>query len=143
MEAKFTHTHTYVTHLITTQGAVGSSPRLREGPLHNGNLFMDHFFTKRKYLLISESSRTLIVLFLTFSPFLMCRSGMLAQFGHVLACFSIRLVIFSSYSFDVGAKICKICPSLFSEKGFLTRGNFSPETWHFPPYGKKASCSCD
>jgi hypothetical protein len=46
-----------VTHLISDEGAIGSAPQLQD--------LVDPFFTKRRSPLDPESSRTLIVLFLT------------------------------------------------------------------------------
>ncbi len=58
---------------------------------------LDPFFMKRRSPLDPESSRTLIVLFLTYSPELMLRSGFLAQSEHVFLLFSSKLVRFSSH----------------------------------------------
>ncbi len=55
-----------VAHLVCDEGAVGSAPRLRDNPLHNRNTFTGPFFMKRRSPLDPESSRTLIVLFLTY-----------------------------------------------------------------------------
>jgi hypothetical protein len=89
-----THTHTHVTHLVCDKGAIGSAPQLRYNSLHNGNAFTGPFFMKRRSPLDPESSRTLIVLFLTYSPELTFGSGVLAQSEHVILLFSIKLVQF-------------------------------------------------
>jgi hypothetical protein len=59
----------------------------------------------------------------------------------VLACFSFKVLLFSSNSFNLGAISLKFKHFSFSEKGFATQGDFSSETWYFPLYGKKASHS--
>jgi hypothetical protein len=51
------------------------------------------FFMKRRSPLNPESSRTLIVLFLTISFLLALLSCLKGQFGHDLACFCYKLVI--------------------------------------------------
>ncbi len=58
------------------------------------------FFMKRRIPLDPESSRTLIVLFLTCSPELTLGSGILAQSEHVFQPFSFKLVQFRSNFFD-------------------------------------------
>ncbi len=58
---------------------------------------------KRRSPLDPESSRTPIVLFLTYSPELTLESGVLAQSERVFLLFSIKLVQFSSNFFDLGA----------------------------------------
>ncbi len=98
-----------VAHLVCDEGAIGSAPRLRDNPLHNGNAFTGHFFMKRRSPLDPESSRTLIVLFLTFSPELTLGSG---QSEHVFLLFSSKLVQFSSNFFDLGANYFGIWPFL-------------------------------
>jgi hypothetical protein len=67
-----------VAHLVCDEGAIGSAPLLRDNPLHNGNAFTGPFFMKMRSPLDPESSRTLIVLFLTYSPELKLGSGILA-----------------------------------------------------------------
>jgi hypothetical protein len=64
---------------------------------------LDSFFMKRRSPLDPESSRTLIVLFLTYSPELTLGSGFLAQSEHVFLLFSMKLVQFSSNFFDLDA----------------------------------------
>jgi hypothetical protein len=58
---------------------------------------------KRRSPLDPESSRTLIVLFLTFSPELILGSGILAQSKHVFLLFSSKLVLFSTNFFKLDA----------------------------------------
>jgi hypothetical protein len=101
-----------VAHLVCDKGAIGSAPRLRDNLLHNGNAFTGPFFMKRRSLLDPESSRTLIVLFLTYSPELMLGSGILVRSEHVFLLFSIKLVQFSSNCFDLGANFFGIRPFL-------------------------------
>jgi hypothetical protein len=72
----------------------------------------DPFFMKRRSPLDPESSRTLIVLFLTYSPELMLGSGVLAQSEHVYLLFSIKLVQFSSNFFNLDANFFGIGPFL-------------------------------
>ena len=67
---------------------------------------------KRRSPLDPESSRTLIVLFLTYSPELTLGSGVLAQSEYVFLLFSIKLVRFSSNLFDLGANFFGIRPFL-------------------------------
>ncbi len=64
---------------------------------------LDPFFTKRRSPLDPESSRTLIVLFLTYNPELTLGSGILAWSERVFLLFSIKLVQFSSNFFNLGA----------------------------------------
>ncbi len=92
-----------VAHLVCYEGAIGSVPRLRDNPLYNGDAFTGPFFMKRRSPLDPESSRTLIVLFLTYSPELMLKSGVLAQSERVFLLFSIKLVQLNSYFFYLGA----------------------------------------
>ena len=70
------------------------------------------FFMKRRSPLDPESSRTLIVLFLTYSPELTLGSGVLARSERVFLLFSIKLVRFSSNFFDLGANFFGIQPFL-------------------------------
>jgi hypothetical protein len=72
----------------------------------------DSFFIKRRSPLDPESSRTLIVLFLTYSLELVLGSGFLAQSDCVFLLFSIKLVRFSSNFFDLGADFFGIWPFL-------------------------------
>ncbi len=67
---------------------------------------------KRRSPLDPESSRTLIVLFLTYSPELTLGSGILAQSDRVFLLFSSKLVQFSSKFFDLGANLFGIWPFL-------------------------------
>jgi hypothetical protein len=129
-----------VAHLVCDKGAIGSAPRLRDNQLHNGNAFTRPFFMKRRSPLDPESSRTLIVLFLTYSPELTLGSGVLAQSEHVFLLLSIKLVQFSSNFFNLGANFCRY-PAFFLnfEKGFSICGYFPLENWRFPPFGEKAS----
>jgi hypothetical protein len=52
---------------------------------------LDPFFMKRRSPLYQDSSMTLIVLFLTYSPELKLGSGVLAQSERVLLLFSIKI----------------------------------------------------
>jgi hypothetical protein len=94
---------------------------------------------KRRSPLDPESRRTLIVLFLTYSPELTLGSGILARSENVFLLFSSKLVQFSSNFFNLDANFFGIWPFLDFQKGFLIRGYFPPENWLFPPFGKKAS----
>ncbi len=67
---------------------------------------------KTRSPLYPESSRTLIVLFLTYSPELMLGSGVLARSEHVFLLFSSKLVQFSSNFFDLDANFFGIWPFL-------------------------------
>jgi hypothetical protein len=67
---------------------------------------------KRRSPLDPESSRTLIVLFLTFNPELMLRSGVLAQSEHVFLLFPSKLVQFSSNFFNLATDFFGIRPFL-------------------------------
>ncbi len=73
---------------------------------------LDPFFMKRRSPLDPESRRTLIVLFLTYSPELTLGSGILAQSERVFLLFSIKLVQFSSNFFDLGTNLFGIRPFL-------------------------------
>ncbi len=73
---------------------------------------LDPFFKKRRSPLDPESSRTLIVLFLTYRPELLPKSGSTAQSERVFLLFSIKLVLFSSNFFDLGANFFGIQPFL-------------------------------
>jgi hypothetical protein len=73
---------------------------------------LDPFFMKRRSPLDPESSRTLIVLFLTYSPELTLGSGFLAQSERVFLLFSIKLVQFSSNFLDLGTNFFGIWPFL-------------------------------
>jgi hypothetical protein len=55
-----------VAHPVCDKDAIGSAPRLRDNPSYNGHAFTGPFFMKRRSPLDPESSRTLIVLLLTF-----------------------------------------------------------------------------
>ncbi len=72
-------------------------------PLCSEMRLLDPFFIKRRSPLDPESSRTLIVIFLTFSPELTLGSGFWARSEHVLLLFSSKLVLFSSNFFDLDA----------------------------------------
>ena len=37
-----------VAHLVCDKGAIGSAPRLRDNPLHNGNAFTGPFFYEKE-----------------------------------------------------------------------------------------------
>ncbi len=102
----------HVAHIVCDKSAIGSAPRLRDNPLHNWNAFTGPFFMKRRSPLDPESSRTLIVLFLTYGPELTLGSGALAQSERVFLLFSIKLVQFSSNFFNLD-------PNLFSIRPFL------------------------
>jgi hypothetical protein len=67
---------------------------------------------KRRLALDPESSRTLIVLFLTYSPELTLGSGVMARSEHVILLFSIKLVLFSSNRFDLDANFFGVQPFL-------------------------------
>ncbi len=73
---------------------------------------LDPIFKKRRSPLDPESSRTLIVLFLTYSPKLLPKSGSMAQSEHVFLLFSFKLVLFSSNFFNLGANFFGIWPFL-------------------------------
>ncbi len=73
---------------------------------------LDPFFKKRRSPLDPESSRTLIVLFLTYSPELSLRSGTTAQSECVFLLFSTKLVLFSFNFFELGANLFGIRPFL-------------------------------
>jgi hypothetical protein len=78
---------------------------------------LDPFFMKRRSPLDPESSRTLIVLFLTLSPELTLGSGILARSERVFLLFSFKLVQFSSNFFKLDAYFFGIRPFLsFSER---------------------------
>jgi hypothetical protein len=82
---------------------------------------LDLFFIKRRSPLDPESSRTLIVIFLTFSPELKLGSGFLAQSEHDFLLFSFILVLFSSNFFDLDNNFFSNWP--FS--GFLRKVSWS------------------
>jgi hypothetical protein len=98
---------------------------------------LDLFSRKWRSPLDPESSRTLIVLFLTYGPELTLGSGVLAQSERVFLQFNVKLVRFGSNFFDLGSSVLGLF-SIF-EKGFSIRGYFPPENRLFPPFGKKAS----
>jgi hypothetical protein len=80
---------------------------------------------KRRSPLDPESSRTLIVLFLTYSPELTLGSGILAQSECVLLLFSSKLVQFSSNFFDLDANFFGIWPFLdFLRRASQSAGSF-------------------
>ncbi len=103
---------------------------------------LDPFFMKRRSTLDTESSRTLIVLFLTFSPELMLGSGVLAQSERVFLLFSSKLVQFSSNYFHLYANFFGTQPFLnFWERfcgprefssGKLALSTFWQEGFSFP-----------
>ncbi len=66
-----------------------------------------------------ESSRILIVLFLTFSPELMLGSGFLARSESVFLIFSSKLLLFSSNFFNLDAKFFGNWPFLVFGERFL------------------------
>jgi hypothetical protein len=101
-----------VAHLVCDKGAIGSAPQLRDNLLHNRNAFTGPFKKKKRSPLDPESSRTLIVLFLTYSPELILGSGVLAQSQRVFLLFSIKLVQFSSNFFNLDANFFDIRPFL-------------------------------
>ncbi len=80
---------------------------------------LDPFFIKRRSPLDPESSRTLIVLFLTYSPGLTLGLGILARSEHVFLLFSIKLVQFTSNFFNLGANFFGIWPFLDFWEGLL------------------------
>ncbi len=73
---------------------------------------LDPFFMKRRSPLDTESSRTLIVLFLMYSPELTLGSGVLVQSERVFLLFSLKLVQFSSNFFDLDANFFGVRPFL-------------------------------
>jgi hypothetical protein len=73
----------------------------------------------------------------------MLGSGFLAQSGCDFLLFSYKLVPFYSSFSNLGAISLVTCFFFLFEKGFTVGGNFPPKNWHFPPFGKKASCSWD
>jgi hypothetical protein len=73
---------------------------------------LDPFFMKRRSPLDPELSRTLTVLFLTYSQELTLGSGISAQLEHVVLLFSIKLVRLSSNFFDLDANFFGIWPFL-------------------------------
>jgi hypothetical protein len=80
---------------------------------------------KRRSPLDPESSRTLIVLFLTYSPELTLGSGVLAQSERVFLLFRIKLVQFSSNFFNLDANFFGIRPFLdFLRKASQSTGIF-------------------
>jgi hypothetical protein len=66
-----------------------------------------------------ESNRTLIVLFLTFSPELMLGSGVLVQSERVFLLFSFKLVLYSSNFSNLDASFFGIRPFLVFRERFL------------------------
>ncbi len=89
---------------------------------------LDPFFIQRRFPLNPESSRTLIVLFLTFSPELTLGSGFCARSDHVFLLFSFELVQFSSYFFDLDANFYGNRRFLVFREKFLSPREFSSET---------------
>ncbi len=67
---------------------------------------------KRRSPLDPESSRTLIVLFLTYSQELMLGSGVLAQSERAFLLFSFKLLQFCSNFFNLDANFFGIWPFL-------------------------------
>ncbi len=86
---------------------------------------LDLFFMKRRSPLDPESSRTLIVLFLTYIAELTLGSDFLAQSGHVFLLFSSKLVWFSSNFFNLGTDFFGIWPFLDFWEGLLDPRVFS------------------
>ena len=82
-----------VTHLVCDKGAVESAPRLRDNRFCNGNAFTGPFFINRRSPLDPESSKTLIVLFLTFSPELTLGSCFLVRSELVFLHFTLSSAI--------------------------------------------------
>ncbi len=80
---------------------------------------LDPFFMKRRSPLDPESSKTLIVLFLTYSPELTLGSGVLLQSDRVFLLFSYKLVQFSFNFFDLDAYFFGIWPFLKFWEGLL------------------------
>jgi hypothetical protein len=80
---------------------------------------------KRRSPLDPESSRTLIVLFLTFIPELTLGSGFLVQYEHVFLLFSSKLVLFSSNFLDLDANFFGNQPFLVFQERFLILREFS------------------
>jgi hypothetical protein len=100
---------------------------------------LDPFLMKRRSPLDPESSRTLIVLFLTYSPELTPGSGTTAQSERVFWLFGIKLVQFSSNFFNLDLISLLSYFFLIFEKGFAIRGYFPAKNWLFLPFGEKAS----
>jgi hypothetical protein len=86
---------------------------------------LDPIFMKRRSPLDPESSRTLIVLFLSYGPELMLGSGILAQSELIFLLFSIKLVQLSSNFFDLGANFFGIWPFLNFWERLLDPREFS------------------
>ncbi len=103
-----------VAHLVCDKGAIGSAPQLRDNLFHNRNEFNGTFFIKRRSPLDPESSRTLIVLFLTFSPELTLESCVLVRSERIFLflLFSFTVVQFCSNFFDLDANFFGIRPFL-------------------------------
>jgi hypothetical protein len=104
---------------------------------------LDPFFIKRRSPLNPESSRTLIVLFLTFSSELMLGSGFLAQSKRVFLLFSFKLVLFSSNFFDLDANFFDDQPfHVFGER-FLSPREFSSGKSAFYTFWQESFLSLD
>ena len=73
---------------------------------------LDPFIMKRRSPIDPKSNRTLIVLFLTYSPELTLGSGVLAQSERVFLLFSFKLVQFSPNFFNLDANFFGIWPFL-------------------------------
>ncbi len=97
------------------------------------------FFMKKRFPLDPESSRTLIVLYLTFSPELTLGSGILAQSEHALLLVSSKLVQFSSKFFNLDANFFSIRPFLNFWERFLGPREFSSRKSALSTFGEKAS----
>ncbi len=78
---------------------------------------------------VPETSRTLIVLFLTYSSELSLKSGSTVQSERVFLLFSIKLVLFSSNFFDLGANFFGIRPFLDFWERFRDPRVFSCKKW--------------
>jgi hypothetical protein len=86
---------------------------------------LDSFFMKRRSPLDPESSRTLVILLLTFSSELTLGSGFLYQYEHVFLLFSSKLVQFSSNFFDLDTNFFGNQIFLVFEERFLGPREFS------------------
>jgi hypothetical protein len=89
---------------------------------------------KRRSPLDPESSRTLVVLFLTYSPELALGSGVLAQSEHVFVLFSFILVQFSFNFFDFDTNFFGIQPFFNSRERLLNPRVFSSKKSALPAF---------
>ncbi len=85
------------------------------------HVYWTPFFIFKRSPLDPESSRTLIVLFLTFSPEPTLWSGFLAQSEHVFLLFSSKVLLFCSNLFDLDANFFVNQPFLVFWERFLNQ----------------------